>query len=384
VTAAETAAARSTAMRSTKSARMRCRGRAVFWPVWTGFLPKKNVLVVGRELTCHVRQKYPPASDKALAGIVANHAADLFPMFSPPGFVWKVFQRHKNYTLADVWAWDKTSIEDFRARHDIDYVVPEDMLFFSAEPRVTIYGRGEKTFLAAHGPDGFIGAVTIVGGLTERRMTLFIKSLGRMESEIRNVENLLDGARTPEDHNGARPYPPPIDRLAGFKLAKNFRAAPLYVSVDAGLVFRAAMYAAASYVFAVYLSIWDYNAAIARLRQDTERMDEKMSLTIKKSGGGSAPLTQYKELVRRVKTAPTPFDAWEILAVNLPENSRITNLAVNEKNVIALLSTRTPTEAIKIIRSSDKVESVDIVEPFHRDTEGRYAFRLVFNMKGGY
>jgi hypothetical protein len=345
--------------------------------VGVGRFTQRNVLVLGRDLTYHVRQKYPPASNKALAGIVANHMAELFPMLSSPGFAWKVFQRHKNYTLADIWAWDKTLVEDFRAQHGLDYVVPEDMLFSSALPQVTIYGRGLNVFLVAHGPAGFIGAATVAGALTARHMALFMKSLGRMESEIRKVENLIEEVAPP----GTRTYPPPIDRLPGFKLSP-FRTAPIYASVDMGLVFRAALYAVASYVFAVYLSIWHYDGAITRLKEDTGRMDEKINLMMK-SGSGSAAYKQYKKLVRHVRTAPSPFDALEILVLSLPPNSHMGHFAMDGNNVGFFMVTKTPSEAINNIRSNSKVESVEISEPFSRDNQGRYGFRLVFNMKGG-
>lgn len=347
---------------------------------WVDRFTQKNVLIIGRDLTLHVRQKYPPASDKALAGIVANHAADLFPMPAAPGFSWRVFQRHKNYVLADVWAWDKAPVEDFRARHGLDYVVPEDMLFSSAEPQITVFRRGGKIFLVAHGPGGFIGATTVAGELTERHMALFMKSLGRMEPEIRKVENLLDEARTGQDPG--RPYPPPIDRLAGFRLTP-FRAAALYASVDTGLVFRAALYAVASYVFAVYLSVWSYDGAIARLRNDNGIMDEKLGRMMMKSGSGSTAARRYKKLVRQVRTAPTPFDALDVLVVNLPKDSFIRTLTLDDKNVSTLLITKNPTQVINILRANDKVESVEVVEPFHKDQQGNYNFTLVFNLKGG-
>ncbi|WP_420266567.1 hypothetical protein [Candidatus Magnetominusculus dajiuhuensis] len=345
----------------------------------------KNILIVGRELVYYWREKYPPSVQKNLKGIISNDVAEMFPMIANPAFHFNVFESHANYTLVDIWAWERRVVEEVSKGFYSNYLIPEDLLFISEAPEATIYADGEKIYAFAHGPNGFIGFRTLAVPLSESGVEVFLRGLGAYRQEMRCVNlcgvNLLNGGPImdiPINFIEDTGFPVSLRGLNSLRLSP-FRTRSWHSAVNTELLFRAALYCMAAYLVSSYMSIKKLDASLEDIERETARVTKQINeLAELQDKDITAKL--LVALAKKVSKFAPPLGVIEVLTRSLADGAYVTQLNINNRNVDVSIVSANPSEVISKLSALKEVETVKLVGEPSREGQ-TYKFRLSIDMR---
>ncbi|MBF0320800.1 MAG: hypothetical protein HQL01_13460 [Nitrospirae bacterium] len=355
-------------------------------------LTGKNILVLGKELFYYWREKYPPAIQKNLKGIISNDAAELFPMIAKPSFHYKVFEAHANYTIVDIWAWESRVADELTkgvgnpSRKDFyfNYLIPEDLLFRAEAPEAAIYAEGGKIYAIAYGPNGFIGFRTLSPPLKEGDIEVFLRSLGAYRQQLKAINlsgiTLSAGMDIPPVHiiDNSTGCPVSLLGLNSFKLAP-FRTKTWHSALDTQLLFRIAMYSMAAYLVSSFLSIKKLDTSIEDIEKETSKVTKQINeLAELQDKDVTAKL--LIALAKKVSEFTPPLDVIEVLTRAIPEGSYVTQLNITNRNVDVYIVSADPSGVISKLSTSKEVEAVKLVGEPTREGQ-TYKFRLSIDMR---
>ncbi|KJU83611.1 hypothetical protein MBAV_004188 [Candidatus Magnetobacterium bavaricum] len=330
----------------------------------------RNVLVISKQLLHYRREKYPPTSAKNLSGIIANDVAELFPMINAPDFHYRPFESHRSFSLVDIWAWPSKLLRGHAQALRCNYVIPEDALFISAEPEVTLYNQASFDHAVAHDAKGFVGSRTFIHPLRQTDIDLFLHSLGNFRHDVKRINSYLEQET---------PYPPSLDRINRINL-KPFKTTNQHSLANMPLLYRLATYAVCGYMAWTYFTIRQIDASIASMEDKIKKVNKQVTLLANlKSKDETGKLAE--ELRNKLGQAPNPVECMDTLAGALLDGTYVNQLNITYGGIEAALTSPDPAGAIKVLNASGSVQNVQLKGEPQKDAH-LYKFRLAISIKG--
>ncbi|QWR76266.1 hypothetical protein [Candidatus Magnetomonas plexicatena] len=342
----------------------------------------KNVLIIGKELSFYLRSKYPPTGDKNLMGMISNELDELFPMITSPAFYFHVFEKHENYVLVDIWAWESRIASQIADQFPYNYTVPEDVLFKSADYEISVLQNHGKTFLIAHGPEGFIGTRVFIRDVSQKDMETFIRGLGAVREKIKLIRVSKAASdigkgfslTIPIVETEPKDYPLVLDNIAAFNLGP-FLSKPWYSGLDIDFVMRVSAYSFVCYMISTYISLNRLDNTALELQSKISETNKKVMLLaeVQSKDITSKVLTA---LAAKVKETTPPLEVLDALAVASPQGDRYQQIQITNRNVSAMMLTLDPATAIKSLSTNPAVEFVQLVGEPQKDAKNTYKINL--------
>jgi len=327
-----------------------------------GFFDKK-VLIVGRELLLYTRKRYPPAPFEKLTLSVGLEIGNLFPI-PKPAFHCRTHESSKAFTMLDIWAWESEQYDPLREIFPFDYVVPEDLLYFSDIPEVKLFRyRGITTFLA-HSEDRFLGGASYPDlNINEKEIERFLSGLGKHRSYIQRIKvygsipfhtketGMPVVSRVPETE-----YPPCFDYLHNVRLREFKKRGDYPLSSKIDFMLRVLIYLILGYGLILSFTVRNYDQVVGEIRKKINSIDVKMS-----NKGAGQPVTDYSEVVREVNEKlskrQSPIRVMDLIASRLPPESFIIRMVMNENNLEVTASSKDPLSVVKALGHTEGIKS---------------------------
>jgi hypothetical protein len=316
----------------------------------------KKVLIVARELLLHTRKRYPPAPINKLIKAVDLELGDLFPI-SKPAFHCRLYESSSTFTTLDIWAWESEPYGRLKEVFPFNYVIPEDLAYFSDVPEVKIFQYRGMTNILAHSGHQFLGGATYPDGTIDKKeMERFLSGIGRDRADIKRIKvygslpfqlkevggpEILKVAQ--EDHPLFMDYLSTLP-LNEFKVKGDQRLS--LIKVD--LLCRVAIYLILGYGLMLYLTGKNYDYAASEIRQKIRAIDAKMS-----HGETGKKIEDYsdiaKEVNEKLSKRGSPLKVMETFAQSLPMGSFVNRMVFNENNLEVFLSSKEPITVVKAL-----------------------------------
>lgn len=322
----------------------------------------KKVLIVGRELLLYSRKRYPPAPKEKLIKAVGLEIGDIFPI-SKPAFHSRVYESSTTYTTLDIWAWESEQYTRLREIFPFNYIIPEDLAYFSDVPEVRLFRYRGITNILAHTGDRFLGGASYPdSGMDETDVERFLSGLGKYGSDIKRIKVYgqvrvqFKEVKIPEISRVAiGDYPPCMDYLSSLNLNEFRVRGDYHLSSKIDLISRVLIYFILGYGMMLYFSVRNYEQAAGEIRKKINSIDAKMS-----NKGAGQTVTDYSEVVRevnqRLSTRYSPLKVMDIIASRLPEGSFIIRMVLNENKLEITASSKNPLSVIKALGSAEGIK----------------------------
>ena len=351
-----------------------------------GVLDKK-VLIVGRELLLYTRKRYPPAPKEKLTKAVGLEIGDIFPI-SKPAFHCRVYESSSTYTTLDIWAWGTEQYARLREIFPFNYIIPEDLAYFSHVPEVRIFQYKGMANILAHSGDRFLGGASYPdSSINEKEVERFLSGLGRCGSDIKRikvygqVQLQFKEAKIPEILRvAAGDYPPCMDYLSSLNL-NEFKVKGEYrLSSKIDLICRILIYLILGYGLMLYLTERNYDRAASEIKQKIKAMDSK--LTLRDAG---QKVDDYSEIIREINgkliIRYSPLKVMDVIARNLPSGSFIGRMVLNENNLEVTASSKDPISVVKALGGAEGVKVARLKgAPVRDSVTGMYNFVIMMEL----
>lgn len=345
----------------------------------------KKVLIIGNDLLFHMRKKYPAASDKDIKEAVQTEAPDISPVKNPDCFS-RIFEKSDAYSLVDIWLWDCSEYESLKSAFRFTHAVPEDLLYLSEEPEISLMSGKVGLHAVAHSSDGFIGTSTFKGdAATGRRLALFIKSLGRYSCDIKAL-NLYGGIKAAQDlkelhiriqEREMKPYPSCLDNLPRLDL-KEFRVKPDYgyIMPYGGIAARAAIYLIVAYSLSLFITLNNFESAINKTDSLIRSLSKEVESIAQARQEGASSEIISRDFKEKMKDAIPVLSIMDKLAERLPEKTSISRISFSGRTAVLLLSSKEPLNVIRALGGSGGFRTVKLRGAPTKTSTGIYNFEL--------
>lgn len=351
-----------------------------------GILGKK-VLIVGRELLLYTRKRYPPAPKEKLIKAVGLEIGDIFPI-SKPAFHCRVYESSTTYTTMDIWAWESQQYARLREIFPFNYIIPEDLAYFSDVPEVKVFQYRGMANILAHSGDRFLGGASYPdAGFDEKDVERFLFGLGRYRSDIKQIKVYgavpfqFKDAGMPEISRVAQgDHPPCIDYLAGLNLNEFKVKGAIHLSSKIDLLCRILIYLILGYGMMLYFTARNYDQVTGEIRKKINSIDTRIS---HREAGET--VTDYSEVVREVNeklsTRQSPLKVMEMIAGRLPPGSFVIRMVLNENNLEVTASSKDPISVVKALGGAEGVKAARLKGAPGRDAAtGSYNFNVTVEL----
>lgn len=346
----------------------------------------KLVLVVGRDLLLHTRKKFPPASAADLKKAVGLQIGEMFPLKNPSFFL-SVFERAEAYTLVDIWAWDSSDYDDLKAVFPFTHVLPEDMAFVSDEPEISVLSGADGSHLVAHSQRGFLGMASFRGSVGRGHIEKLLKAVGRYSGDLKRV-NLyaeagaaadIEDAGLPVVRKESRGHPACLENLSRLDLKQfSVRTGPAALQyVDIGM--RSIIYLLVAYSLSLAVAGMHYDAAGNEIKARTAKLAMNMSNIISDQNRGYAEAGD--EMKEKLRNWRSPLQVMDLLVKNLPDNSYLTRMVLNETTLELTVASNAPLEVVKALGKAEGVGTVKLKGSIVKNDKGLNTFYLVVDLK---
>ena len=340
----------------------------------------KKVMVVGRDVFLHTRRRYPPTTSENIAKAIKMDIKEIFPL-KDPAFSFKIFEKTPAYSFVDIWAWDCSNYKEIRSTFRFTHVLPEDAVFTSEEPEITVFEGKNLQHLIAHCRDGFLGGLSL-RHLTNRGFETYLRSLGRYADGIKRVRYYTNGTRLdftetlPIVHEEYKDIPPCLKYIKKTNL-RHFRFThEIPFNLNFELTVRFLIYCMIAYSFSLFISGRNYegaiNETIVKLNTLTDGLPEVEQLS--DNGNYSEGINKLKE---KRESITVPLAIMDMLAQSMPEGDYIKRIVLNDKIFELFLSSKAPIDAIRSLSLERCVKSVKLMgSPSKERNSDTYNFRL--------
>lgn len=345
----------------------------------------KKLLIVSRDLLMHTRKKYPPTTMENIKKAVSGEIKDIFPL-EMPAFSVSIFETTSAHCFVDIWAWESGPYEKIRPVFPFTHVVPEDLLFVSAEPEITIFESGDLTHIIAHNKKGFSGGLS-VKALSDNTLELFMRSIRASSGEIKRIISYIEKSKLhmpalmPVSYEQPLKHPPCLRRLQGLDF-KEFRVAgESAFKSNIELVQRAAIYLLVIYSISLFITKTNYDKAIGEVSGKLNNLTSDVAAA-KAAGEGGRYADIMNALREKTGKKINPLPVMDALARSIPEGSYVTRIALNENTLELQAVSKEPLEVLKVLSAAKCIRTVSIKggAPY-KDPQGLYTFSLAVELK---
>lgn len=345
----------------------------------------KKFLIVSRDLLMHTRKKYPPTTMENIKKAVSGEIKDIFPL-ERPAFALSIFETTSAHCFVDVWAWESGPYEKLRPVFPFTHVVPEDLLFASDEPEITIFESGELKHIIAHDKKGFSGGLSLKT-ISDNTLELFMRSIRASSGEIKRIISYIDKSKLHMPalmqvvYEQPMEYPPCLRHLSGrdFKEFKVAGESALKSNIE--LLQRAAIYLLVIYSIALFITKRNYDKAIDEVSGKLNSLTSDIAAA-KATGEGGRYTDIINALRERTGKKINPLPVMEALAEFLPAGSYLTRIALNENTLEFQAVSKEPLEVIKVLSAAKCIRTISLKggAPY-KDPQGLYTFSLAAELK---
>jgi hypothetical protein len=263
------------------------------------------------------------------------------------------------------------------------HIVPEDSAFVSGDPEISVMEGKEETCILAHAKEGFIAKATFRGEADAGRIRIFLKSLGRHADTIKRM-NVYDGSVLsptadlpfPVVRKEKKDYPPCLEYIAGVDLRRFKAQGEPVIEAYAGITMRAVIYLFLAYGISLFITGMNYDAASREVKTKISKLS--VGVAAVSPGQGKEDFSDViAELKEKFKGAPTPLGIMDLLAKQLPEQSSIVRMTLNDNSLELALTSKDALKVLKTLSGAPGVKSVKLRGAPYKDSKGIYTFNLV-------
>jgi len=328
-----------------------------------GVLDKK-VLIVGRELLLYTRKRYPPAPKEKLTKAVGLEIGEIFPI-SKPAFHCRVYESSTAYTTLDIWAWESEQYARLREIFPFNYIIPEDLAYFSDVPEVRLFQYRGVTNILVHSGDRFLGGASYPdSNINERDVERFLSGLGKYRADIKRIKVYgqfqlqFKEAKIPEiSRMAVGDYPPCMDYLSSLNLHEFKVKGDYHLSSKIELISRVFIYLILGYGMMLYFTLRNYDQVAGEIRKKINSIDIRMST----NRGTGQTVTDYSEVVKEVNeklsTRQSPLKVMDMIAGRLPPGSFVIRMVLNGNNLEVTASSKDPISVVKALGSAEGIKT---------------------------
>lgn len=348
----------------------------------------KKILVVGRELLLFSRKRYPPASKEKLLKALELEIKEIFPL-SNPDFYCMVSESSRTSKTLDIWAWESHQYEQLKKIFPFQYVVPEDLLYFSEVPEIKVFKHRGLIHLLAHSKERFLMATSYSeAAIEEREIERFFSGLTQYKEEIKRIK--IYGLpffqfKDPQKYEILRledgDYPPCLKELPLRKLKEFKVKAGIHFPSKMDFLFRILIYLILGYGFLLFLSSRNYDQATKVMKENINLLDKKISLNkdiTQKREDYSDIITEINE---KIKGKPSPLRVMELLAHRLPPESFVNRIILNENHLEISVSSKNPIPVIRALGDAKEVKALRLRgTPTKDGSTGLYNFIIMIDL----
>jgi len=325
-----------------------------------GVLDKK-ILIVGRELLLYTRKRYPPAPKEKLMKAVGLEIGDIFPI-SKPAFHCRVYESSTAYTTLDIWAWESEQYTRLREIFPFNYVIPEDLAYFSDVPELRVFQYRGMTNILAHSGDRFLGGASYPdSSIDEKEVERFLSALGKYGSDIKRIKVYgqfqFKETKIPKISRVAvGDHPHCMDYLSSLSLNEFKIRGDYHLSSKIDLISRILIYFILGYGIMLYFSVRNYEQVAGEIKGKINAIDAKVS-----NKGAGQTITDYSEVIREVNeklsTRQSPLRVMNMIAGRLPAGSLVIRMVLNENNLEITASSKDPISVVKALGTVEGIKT---------------------------
>lgn len=350
----------------------------------------KKALIVSRELLLYTRKRYPPTTIENIKKALEGELRDLFPL-EKPAFFARIFEATAAHCFVDIWAWETTGYEKLRSVFPFTHVVPEDLLFVSEAPELTVFGAGDFIHIIAHNKDGFMGGTTVkrLSGntLADNTLELFLRSIRTAPAEIKKINSYLGDTKLNIFEAGTvvdkqtRLYPPCLDKIQGLALKAFKVEGPSALRARLELFQRAAIYFVVIYSLALFITRINYDRALEEVSAKLGSLSGGLAATKTSTGGADINSDIIKALLEKQSNKMSLLPVMETLAQALPDGSYLQRLVLNENRLELIVASKEPLSAVKSLATAGCLKNATLKGAPYKDSEGYYNFQMTAELK---
>ncbi|MDQ5984358.1 MAG: hypothetical protein CSYNP_00051 [Syntrophus sp. SKADARSKE-3] len=345
----------------------------------------KKILIIGRDRLVHLKKRYPPAPEETLRKAVDLEIGELVPLTHPACHC-RIFESYGTHIMLDIWAWETDQYARLNEVFPFNAVVPEDILFSSANPEMSIYHHQGAVNMLVHGQGKFFAGATFpTETFSQGDMDRFIEGLAQYRVDITKIKIYgtlpfsLAGRQLPEIANVSAPaYPPCLDYFDLLDL-KKFRVRRDYHFLEKkDFILRLFIYLILGYVLMLYLTMRNYDEVSSAIKLKLNLLDRQVSaLTIDRGETADSQDTLVKELNEKISSRQSALSAMTVLARRLPKGSFVTRMVFNGNNTDISLSSKEPLAVLRLLGNAPEIKKVSMKGPPVKDrSTASYNFNM--------
>jgi hypothetical protein len=350
---------------------------------------QRRILILGRSKVIRIRKQYPPMKMDKILRAVEMDAPALSPIVDC-SFHCKIVEKFPTHVIVDIWAWEREPLESIRKFFAFSYVIPEDLTFLSCPSGIYIYPYGSMIHVIACGEGRFMDAASYpAADFSKADLELFLMGLADNASlikEIRFYGNTavdVPSALISRAKNFPKGDSPPFLQSVGGSSIKTFRQNngiwPLKINRE--VLLRFAIYTVFAYGLMLYLTLNNYDRALMDLKNKIMMTDKEINFLNPGDTRQGAQET-IRDFEARIKETVPPLKILDILAAELPEESYLKSLVLNNGILEVTVSARNPLMVIKKLSRNEKIGKVSLKgSPIKETSMGIYNFALSVELK---
>src|SRR5271157_2231067 len=270
---------------------------------------QRRILILGRHNTVRLRKRYPPLKINKLLRAVEIEAQDIFPVKNC-SFHCRIAETYATHIIVDIWAWERAPVEALRASFTFQYILPEELTFLSAPSGIYIYSYGLTVQIIAAGDGKFLEAASCP--TADFSLIKEIRFYGSISVDVSTalipLVKKLALASVPPFLEALKNMP-----IKSFRWKKGF----FLQSLNIKTVLRFALYGALAYGLMLFLSLQNYEKALADLKNKSLAIDKEISLLNNDQLPDEAEALKEVE-AKKIETIE-PLKVLNILSSELPE-----------------------------------------------------------------
>lgn len=327
---------------------------------------QRRILILGRGNTIRLRKRYPPMNVKKLQSAIEIEAPDIFPMKNS-SFHCRIAETDSTHIIANIWAWEREETDKLQTSFPFQYVIPEELAFLASPSGVYIYAIGSIVQVIAAGGGRFLDAASFPAtAFSATDMALFLAGLADNISsigEIRFYGNIK--ADVPPEFSSivkkiaAERTPPFLEALRNASLKPFKRERRLFPQfVNANTLLRFAVYGILAYGLMLFFTLHNYDKAIAGLRNKSLALDKEIGAL---DADQSRPEEDiFRDIEARKLETVAPLKVLGVLAAELPEETCVKGLTLNQGMIEATISSRDPMALLKKLSGSRQISKISL------------------------